>query len=151
MNLTAEKRMIKHTTVSGIIVALLVAGLVYCISPGEVETAWSMARNRVSAQATEAPAATLHRGTRAIEEARQSRAAPAVVLRIAPDPFRPFGSRPASPASRVLAWLRGPQAIAAWMAMAALWLAARYAGRKRFSFATQQKMAITLSKAVRQM
>jgi hypothetical protein len=123
-----------------------------------VEIAWSSACNRVSAAADHVLAETLNRGTKAIEQARKmpiggatEPSATAVVRNITPDPFRPFGSRRPSGVNGFLHWFGGPKAVAVWLSMAALALAAKLTLRRRFKFAAQERMALTLSKAVRQM
>jgi hypothetical protein len=142
--------MIKHTAVLGLWVALLVGVLVYCISPDEATMAWSIAKNRASSQFDGIVAATLHRGTTGVDQVRAQPAFSQPVRNIRPDPFRPFAPQQQT-ASHFSSWLKGPQVIAVWSSMAALLLAANLFRKKRFKFAMQQKMAITLSKAVRQM
>ena len=58
MRLTREEAMLKHAALLGILVVLLVSGLMYTISPGEVMIVYSMARNRMSTQASRSAAST---------------------------------------------------------------------------------------------
>src|SRR6266567_944948 len=143
--------MIKHAAILGTLVALLVGGLVYCISPGELQTVWSIARNRISTEAGEVLEATLHRGTKIIDRARAEPAPSRTGRNMRPDPFRPFGPRPASAASGFWIWLKGPQPVAVWISILAIWLAHRYVRKRRFRLAMEERMAISCSKAVRQM
>ena len=138
--------MVKHTGVLVILVALLVGGLVYCISPDEAVMAWSIAKSRASSQFDGIVAATLHRGTKAVDRVRAQPAVSHAVRNIRPDPFRPFAPQQQT-ASHFSSWLKGP----VWSSIAALLLAANLFRKRRLKFAMQQKMAITLSKAVRQM
>jgi hypothetical protein len=143
--------MVKHTAVIMILVALLVGGLMYCISPDEATIACSIAKYWASSQFDGIVALALHRGTKGVA---QLRAQPAVLhpaRNIRPDPFGPFARQQTAAASRSSSWLKGPRAIAVWLSMVVVLLAARRFRKKRFKFAMEQKMAITLSKAVRQM
>ena len=147
--------MIKRMAISGVLIGLLVASLLYCISPGEVEVVWSAARHRMSNQVDLILSETSNRGTKAIEQVQKAPVASStttgVVRKITPDPFRPFGPNRPSAANGFLVWLRGPEAVAVWLSMVALALAGKYALRRRFRFEAQQRMALTLSKAVREM
>jgi hypothetical protein len=145
----AKDGMIKHAALSAILAALLAGALVYCISPGEVQIAWSIARNRISTQASDVQAETLHRGI--IDRVSAQPAVSRAARKIAPDPFRPFASHHTTAPSRFVIWLKGPEAVAVWLSIVAASVAAMFYRKRQFKFAMQQKMAITLSKAVRQM
>jgi hypothetical protein len=78
--------MIKHGAISSILVAILVPVLVYCISPDEVRIACVGIERKLSEAGRGLTAAELH------AQAAKNQA----VRDFAPDPFRPYGSPPAT-------------------------------------------------------
>lgn len=132
------------------LVVVLVGVLMYCISPGEVETAWTVVTSRVWSELSGRMRATLESASDAIDQVLAEPATPTKVGHNASDPFRPFGPRETPDASRVADWLKGPEPVAIWVCMVVALLVHRYIRRKRFKFATEQGMEIAHSKAERQ-
>jgi hypothetical protein len=64
---------------------------------------------------------------------------------------RPISTVRAAPAIRPWIWLKVQQVVAVWFTIVAVLLALKYIRKRQFQFAMEERMAISLSKAVRQM
>jgi hypothetical protein len=113
---------LKHAVVLSSLVMLIVCVLIYSISPGEIEIIYSAARYRLARETSSVVAST------AEEDA----------------------SRAPEPAARIANWLEGRQAVAAWLMLASLPFLGGYVRRKRSRRAAEQRMAVSLAKAMRE-
>lgn len=146
--------MIKQSSTVAALVIVLVGAFVYAISPGEMETVCAWADRRMS-DAWQAMISISRRDTRAAENTgRQLQAGSEKKPQsrnLSPDPFYPNRDRPVTKAGLTWRSLVQPQILAAVpLAGAALWLGA-CVRKRRFQSAAEEKIAGTLSKAVRQM
>jgi len=148
---------LKHFALLGSWVIILVGGMLYSISPGEVEMVWSVARARLTAEAARVFASTAHGGEKTLDSVlpapASDQAAPGAAPPVAkepfmPDPFRPYRRGTA----RSTIWRKGLKPRRAWgvgVMLTSLAFLRRQSGRKRARRALEQKIAASLSKTVR--
>lgn len=127
--------------VSTAVITAVVVSLLYCISPGELETVGTVISYRVSSQASRLLETVSDNGAQVVDEVRQL---------FNPDPFRP-NNRPDSPVrwQPLPGWLWGPLPIAAWVT--GLLCAGTYIRKRWYRFASEGKRANVLARAVRRM
>ena len=141
--------MIRHSALLTAWIVLLVGALLYGIQPDEMQIAYHGIRRKAEESTYRLMVALRWRELK-LPEMPELPAEP-TARSFRPDPFRPYGPSPEASKARFWAWLGQPERL--WFLSAAfpmLWLRRR-ARLKRHRFAAEQKMAVNLSRAVRQM